>query len=449
MNTIGEDEPLNGPNRPYGALPSPLRQRGRSDGTRGTHQRTTSDWSALEDFNESTVRQVSYDDRNHVSVLLQMHGSVWPRVLPFCLFNVAITLGVFYLRESGIDLTVAPMGHKFMGIIVSFLLVQVAGIEYGRFMEARKYLADCYKSCRELVQFAVILTMQDTSEGAKRWRQNVAYRTILLLRVTMAVLEYQSSGKTPWEVKEMADDDKNDMKEALMVSDQSIGKSPGSSGSANNIKLSRVKKWAHGKRSMSDEAFRAPVVLAYNLRREIMSQRSGDVLEVKWKHPCNEEIRISDHVVQFMKAFHGLSKLITTPLPFPLIQMSRTFTFFWIFTLPFALCHKAVFVVQLCFCVFFTTYGFVGLMYVTMEIHDPFGDDPSDFDDLGMAQMVFEDIYITLFKVDGESSARGLRKRITGRQQHNALQNYHDDYGDQLGSTPTNSLTEKNQAVFA
>mmetsp|Transcript_47718 Transcript_47718/g.144293 ORF Transcript_47718/g.144293 Transcript_47718/m.144293 type:complete len:387 (-) Transcript_47718:591-1751(-) len=385
MNAIHEQEPLAGgsDSGQYGSLSSPLQQRGKSTG--GRHRRAPSDWSAFESTATSTreeIREVTYDDRNHVSVVLQMHGSVWPHVLPFCLFNVVLTVGVFYLREAGIDITVAPVGHKFMGIVVSFLLVQAANIEYGRFMEARKHLSDCYRSCQELVQFAVILTMSDSSEGAKQWRQNIAYRTILLLRVTMACLEYQSSGEIPWDVNEMSAEDKVDMEEALMVSERGCGDHRGG-----GRQKTRVGKWAHGKRSMSDEAFRAPVVLAYNLRREIMSQRSGDILQMKWKHPCNEEIRISDYVMHFMTAFHGLKKLTTTPLPFPLVQMARTFTFFWVFTLPFALCHKAVFLIQLCFTVFFITYGFLGLMYVTMDLQDPFGDDPTDFDDLGMAQV--------------------------------------------------------------
>mmetsp|Transcript_47720 Transcript_47720/g.144299 ORF Transcript_47720/g.144299 Transcript_47720/m.144299 type:complete len:88 (-) Transcript_47720:313-576(-) len=79
-------------------------------------------------------------------------------------------------------------------------------------------------------------------------------------------------------------------------------------------------------------------------------------------------------------------------------------------------------------------------MYVTMDLQDPFGDDPTDFDDLGMAQIVFEDIYITLYKVDGEHSAVGLRKRVAGRvSRGSALQNFHDDYGD-LGLKPSGSM---------
>ena len=74
----------------------------------------------------------------------------------------------------------------------------------------------------------------------------------------------------------------------------------------------RPRKLAHGKRSMSDEAFRAPVVLAYKLREEIMGQRAGNSVNRKlvWRHPCNEEFYISDEVTVFMKGELVISTLI-------------------------------------------------------------------------------------------------------------------------------------------
>jgi len=51
-----------------------------------------------------------------------------------------------------------------------------------------------------------------------------------------------------------------------------------------------------------------------------------------------------------------------------------------------------------------------------MELDDPFGEDPNDFDDLGMAQLAFEDIYIAIYKLDGDKSAHNLRKRVANRE---------------------------------
>jgi hypothetical protein len=50
-----------------------------------------------------------------------------------------------------------------------------------------------------------------------------------------------------------------------------------------------------------------------------------------------------------------------------------------------------------------------------MELDDPFGDDPNDFDNLGMAQIVFEDIYISIYKLDGDQAAYQLRRKIVAR----------------------------------
>jgi hypothetical protein len=83
---------------------------------------------------------------------------------------------------------------------------------------------------------------------------------------------------------------------------------------------------------------------------------------------------------------------------------------------------------QIMLLMFFVTYGFLGIEYVSMELDDPFGDDPNDFDDLGMAEMVFEDIYLALYKVDGAESAQKLRNKVEERiSRGTALENYHED----------------------
>jgi hypothetical protein len=145
----------------------------------------------LGDF--AQVRRVHFDPEHHMSVLFQMHGSVWPSVFPFCCANVLIALGVMYLRtHQDMDLTFPSTGHTFMSIMVSFLVVTRNSITYARFMAAGEHLSTSYRTCRELMQHVCVLTMHDTSPGAQKWRQNVAYRTILLLRVTMAAIEVRS-----------------------------------------------------------------------------------------------------------------------------------------------------------------------------------------------------------------------------------------------------------------
>lgn len=383
------------------------------------------------------IRTLSYDDSNHWSVLSQMHGSVWPYVLKFCLVNVALTFLVYYLQRNYRDISCDPSGHKFMSLILSFLVVTRAKITYSRFMEARSYLESSYRVCAELVQHMCVLTQEDTSEGARVWRHNVSYRTLLLLRVTMAAIEYKSQKKTSWEIPEFTSDDRKDVEWTL----QRLRLSRSRSGdTANTDDSERYSKNGGGddaddKEKLQEESFRAPILLALNLRREIMEQRTGAFLEKPFRH-VNEELKLLDYVTDFMKAFHGLNKLVETPFPFPLVQMTRTFLFVFVFTLPFVLMNDEIerLVEPLCI-IFLTTYGFIGLEYVCMELDDPFGDDPNDFDDLGMAQLVFEDIYIAIYKLDGEKAAHDLRRKIVARiQQGPALEVFKEEY--QSGYNP-------------
>jgi hypothetical protein len=45
-------------------------------------------------------------------------------------------------------------------------------------------------------------------------------------------------------------------------------------------------------------------------------------------------------------------------------------------------------------------------------LDDPFGDDPNDFDVLGLAQVVFEDVYISIYDVDGKEAADAIRRGL-------------------------------------
>jgi len=70
-------------------------------------------------------RDVIYDEDDHLGVMFQLYGSVWPKVLPWCIAVMTITYLFIYLRNHGIvDLTIADnTGHNFMSILVSFLVV--------------------------------------------------------------------------------------------------------------------------------------------------------------------------------------------------------------------------------------------------------------------------------------------------------------------------------------
>jgi predicted membrane chloride channel (bestrophin family) len=59
--------------------------------------------------------------------------------------------------------------------------------------------------------------------------------------------------------------------------------------------------------------------------------------------------------------------------------MARTFLFLYVFTVPFVMLSDTSSDAAHVFAVFLLTYGFMGLEMVAIELDNPFGDDPNDF----------------------------------------------------------------------
>ena len=140
-----------------------------------------------------------------------------------------------------------------------------------------------------------------------------------------------------------------------------------------------------------DEALRLPILEKEILRSVLLEHRAGEPL---LKAPMNEdeEFNLVDVVESFSSAYNKLCKTIKTSFPFPLLQKSRTILLFWLFTIPLSLMREddPSTPYDDMLMVFIITYGFLGLEYASSEMDDPFGDDPNDFDNLGMAQRVYE-----------------------------------------------------------
>lgn len=181
------------------------------------------------------------------------------------------------------------------------------------------------------------------------------------------------------------------------------------------------------------------------LRSALVSQREClmDPMHV------NKELRLLSFSSQFVTAYHGLMTLITTPFPFPLVQMARTFLFVWVYLLPFSLVADFERLIPLLIIIFFITYGFVGLEYVSIELDDPFGDDANDFDIMGLAQVVFEDIYISIYDVDGKETATALKKGLAVNLSDLKNQIVEEELDDVPTMEPKNMAKKKNKNKHA
>lgn len=336
------------------------------------------------------IHRVSYTAQNHIQILFQMYGSAFPQVFPFCLSNFVWTLLVVALKERQIaDLTFhSSVGHSFMGLLVSFLIVSRSRISYDRFMEFRRHLATTYRSCRELAQFTTVTSYETQTPQAKEWRSEVCYRTILLLRVTMDALLWSSTERKKWEEEYYQYDENCDSDN---VSEHFL----------------RFRALTHGRRSRIDETMRAPISFAHVLRLIIMQHPEY----LGYKLPVNDYRDLLHFVTSFQDAYHGFRVLVFTPYPFPLVQMTRTFLFFWVYSLPLVLL-KEYRVWSSLLIVLLVTFGFIGVEYVSMALDDPFGDDTNDVDEHGMALEVYEDVYLALYRTDGPGAAWNLRERV-------------------------------------
>lgn len=299
---------------------------------------------------------VTYSSNNNWSVLTQRWGSNWPRLLPYCLFNAMLMALLHILLDHGINLEISDQGHIFMSFLLSFLLVGRIAMSLGRYDEAREYLELMNKSCRQLVHTVCVYSNADTTDSAKQWRSEVTYRTLILLRTAIAVLDFASTGRRVKELPELGGEVLHDLQ--------------------NNLPPDR---WLHEPRSDYEENIRVPIRLSYLLRKSIRSQERRITPNI----PVVAEGDLYSFLNSLMDGYYGVHKLMTTPVPFPLIQMITTLLCFYLFTVPFALLSAGetsmVAAISHCMVVFILTFGFVGMNMVSMQLDDPFGVDENDF----------------------------------------------------------------------
>jgi predicted membrane chloride channel (bestrophin family) len=315
-------------------------------------------------------------------------------MLPFCLLNTALMATLHILLAHGIDCNISDQGHNFMSIVASFLLVSRVSMGVSRYYEARDFLETMNKACRQIVYSACVYTNRDLSDAAKQWRNDVAYTTLILIRSAMAVVDYPSSGVKVMDLPEL---------QGAVLEDLKINLPP--------------TRWLHEPRSEHEQSNRVPIRISYLLSKCIRSQEG----RVDPPLALAAEGDLHTFVNSCMDGYYGLHKFITTPFPFPLLQMSSTFLWFYILTVPFALLNAddegILSAVSHCLVIFVITFGFIGMEFVSIQMDDPFGDDENDFNNLSLAQMAFEDAYLAIEDVDGVEWADKLRFKMG---QHNA-----------------------------
>lgn len=168
---------------------------------------------------------------------------------------------------------------------------------------------------------------------------------MLFLRVSMCVLEYPTTGIPNWKLPECNGIELDFVLNNLLYHPQNT-------------------HYAIEKRCEYEENMRVPTLVASLLRKSIAEhvKRLPKPLEVP------EEMKLFSCIDACMGAFSGLRKFKSTPVPFPLVQMSRTFLFLYLYTIPLVMLTDNSSLYAHCFTVFLLTYGFMGLEVIAMEL---------------------------------------------------------------------------------
>jgi hypothetical protein len=250
-----------------------------------------------------------YDSSNHVRVLFQGYGSIWPKVLPFCILNLSLSCTLVYLmRYHSITLDISTQTHSVLSVIAAFLSVTKISMSLDRFQQLRAQFSILYREPREFIQHMTIFSENDSStkkntaasgamgssavrppkttmepNAAPEWRNEVAYLVMTLVRSVVAAVSYDSTNLPAWDIPELFNSDiYKDLCSFLDLNEPTTTTSS----------LDQCDE--RGKN------FRVPIRIAYLLRKSIYSQRDrlNQTLEYL------EESTLFNSLTIFMAAYH-------------------------------------------------------------------------------------------------------------------------------------------------
>lgn len=203
----------------------------------------------------------------------------------------------FFRHDSTPIIKLSTQGHTFLTMVVSFLLVSRVTTALNRYNQARDSLGVMCTETRDLVQHACILSSphqgsppEAEAAAAREWRHEVAYRALILLRATMAVVDYPDQSIPAWTIPQLNGVEREDVLDNVLATSAT------------------ARRWAHHDRSEWEETLRVPCRLAYLLRQSIQSSQTEDRLG----KPLSLHYFLLNNVTGFLKGYCGMRKFLTT-----------------------------------------------------------------------------------------------------------------------------------------
>jgi hypothetical protein len=136
-----------------------------------------------------------------------------------------------------------------------------------------------YNETREMIQKTLTFSRKhtrNTTLESKEWRMETAYRILLLLRTSIAVLQLRTLGVAPWEVPELSGQELEFCRPSLSW-----------------------RRHAQSTQSRESDSIKVPMLMAFLLRESVSSQ------EQRLSHPMTalQEDRLLQGIESYMTAY--------------------------------------------------------------------------------------------------------------------------------------------------
>ena len=273
-------------------------------------------------------------------MILSNYGTTYSASFLPCLINTALFAMLWALKErNNWEVHLAEDSENALSIFIGYIMIVFSTIFQNRYFASNELLIRFHKICRRLSIMFIIYG--NGSEGEDKYNEgNIAWRV-------------QAKSTLKKYVQESMD--------ILREHERCL-----------KITLGIVSSSASYPNTDAD-ALEQPDQILMNLVRIISKHK--DML-AKPMDPL-EEISLHEIISELHTTLESLLDFAVTPLSFALVNLVRICVGSWILIIPFI--QKRYSIVNL-FVVFFLTYAVIGLVSVSIEFGDPFGDDPNDLE---------------------------------------------------------------------
>ena len=322
---------------------------------------------------------ILYDSGNHLRLIFSCHGTALHRGLPLSMISFVIAYLIFYFIEeddigmdSGYTLS-KEQGYQFLLTLIAFLIVTRFVSAHERMWDARMLLDEVIEYTHNVALLADTLTRDlylDASAATQNKDQRqtpsmqsitalngiVKWRTLIKIRLVNFLQSGFSIVSSPKDTVDyvMKFDTGEDTDQVLTGNDTTDVMSM----SGNN-----------------------PNAVAKSVHQLIYDHE----LYLNATIPPPAELKLHRYLDRATLAYSKTVKFSSTPIPYPICHLVKLLLVVFTIVTPSVLVYEfksagydyAIIPALICFV---TVYGFSAIEAITLELDDPFGDDPNDLE---------------------------------------------------------------------